>query len=310
MLPIKFLPVFAILAALLGSATAAVAKPLDVVASFSIIGDFARQVGGDRVRLRVLVGSNGDAHVYEPKPADAIAMAKADVILVNGLQFEGFLKRLLEASGSTATVVELSGGIEALEDPAGGHFHHHDGKAVFHTAPFDPHAWQDVANASLYVEAIARAFCSADAEGCELYKTNAHAYLQVLSGLDREIRAMIAAIPPGKRVVVVAHNAFRYFEAAYGLAFLAPQGVSTEAEASATDVAGIIRQIRLKRASAVFAENIADSRLVEQIAREAGLPLGGTLYSDALSEPDGPAASYVEMMRHNARTLAGAITRR
>lgn len=280
---------------------------LDVVASFSIIGDFAREVGGDRIALKTLVGPNGDAHVYEPKPADAIALARADVVLVNGLLFEGFLSRLVEASGTTAPIIELTRGAEILNDPEGGHYHFINGEAVFHAAPYDPHAWQSVANAKVFVENIAEAFCAADAEGCADYDANAAAYLEELTALDGEVRQAIAAIPEDKRVVVIAHHAFRYFEDAYGITFLSPQGVSTESEASAADVAGLIREVRERRAAAVFAENIADARLVEQIAAEAGLPLGGTLYSDALSGPEGPAATYVDLIRSNVATITSAI---
>ncbi|MCK9552227.1 zinc ABC transporter substrate-binding protein AztC [Aquamicrobium sp.] len=284
----------------------AAAEKLNVIASFSILGDFARQVGGDRIELRTIVGPDSDAHVYEPKPADAIAVAKADVVLVNGLLFEGFLQRLIEASGTSAAVVEATKGAEILNDPAGGHYHYVGGKAVFHEAPLDPHAWQSVANAKVYVKNIADAFCKADAEGCATYEANAQAYDGKLDALDREIRETVAAIPQDRRVFVVAHNAFRYFEHAYGVTFLAPQGVSTDAEASAADVAGVVREIAGKRAVAVFAENISNSRLVEQIASEAGLKLGGTLYSDALSKEDGPAATYADMMRQNLATIRDA----
>lgn len=278
-----------------------------MVATFSIIGDLAGRVGGDRIELKTLVGPNSDAHVYEPKPADAIALARAEVVLVNGLLFEGFLQRLVEASGTSATIAVLSDGADILHDPEGGHYHFVKGEAVFHSAPNDPHVWQSVANAKVYVTNIAAAFCAADAEGCPVYEANAAAYAGELDALDREIVEAIAAIPEDRRVAVVAHNAFRYFERAYGVTFLAPQGVSTESEASAADVASLIREIREKRAAAVFAENIADARLVEQIASEAGLTLGGTLYSDALSAPDGPAPTYLDLMRHNLKTLTAAI---
>lgn len=283
------------------------AEKLSVVASFSILGDFAGRVGGERIDLRTLVGPNGDAHVYEPKPADAIALARADVVLVNGLAYEGFLRRLVEASGARAAIVELTEGADILRDPEGGHFHHSGGKAVFHEAAYDAHAWQSVANARVYVQNIAKAFCAADAEGCPVYEANAAIYLDELTDLDAAIAEAIATIPEDRRVAVVAHNAFRYFEHRYGVTFLAPQGVSTESEASAADVASLIRQIREKRAAAVFAENIADARLVEQIAAEAGLVIGGTLYSDALSPADGSAPTYVDMMRHNADTLVTAM---
>ncbi|WP_048647148.1 zinc ABC transporter substrate-binding protein AztC [Nitratireductor soli] len=283
------------------------AEKLSVVATFSIIGDFARVVGGDRIELRTLVGPNSDAHVYEPKPADAIALARADVVLVNGLLFEGFLQRLVEASGTSAAIATLTDGADIVHDPDGGHYHYVNGEAIFHAAPNDPHAWQSISNAKVYVENIASTFCAADAAGCSTYEANTAAYLDELTVLDTEIRQAVDVIPEDRRVAVVAHNAFRYFERDYGVTFLAPQGVSTESEASAADVASLIREIREKRAAAVFAENISDTRLVEQIASEAGLTLGGTLYSDALSPADGPAPTYVDLMRHNVTTLGAAI---
>ncbi|MGI6247042.1 MAG: zinc ABC transporter substrate-binding protein AztC [Pseudochelatococcus sp.] len=292
--------------ALSAMSSAAMAEKLRVVASFSIIGDFAARIGGERIELRTLVGPDGDAHMYEPRPSDAIAAAHADVILINGLQLEGFMTRLIAASGASAPVVEVTAGIDVLRDPAGGHYHYVGGKAVFHAAPFDPHAWQSVANARVYVGNIAQALCAADTAGCDIYRANARAYLGELDALEGDIHKAIAAIPAEKRIVVVAHNAFRYFERAYGVRFLSPQGVSTEAEASAADVAGIVREIREKRVAAVLAENISDARLVKRIAAEAGMRVGGVLYSDALSGPEGPARSYLAMMRHNVDTIRAA----
>jgi zinc/manganese transport system substrate-binding protein len=259
--------------------------------------------------MRTLVGPNSDAHVYEPRPADALALARADVILVNGLMFEGFMDRLIEASESNAPIAVLTDGAEILNDPKGGHYHYVDGKAIFHATPNDPHAWQSVGNAKVYVGNIAKAFCAVDLDGCPTYEKNAAAYDDELTGLAADIKSAIKSLPKERRVAVVAHNAFRYFERDYGVTFLAPQGVSTESEASAADVASLIREIREKKAVAVFSENISDARLVEQIASEAGLELGGTLYSDALSQPDGPAASYLDMMRYNVKTIVEAIKR-
>lgn len=292
-----------------GAPAVAQDKKLSVVASFSIIGDLAQQVGGEHIELRTLVGPDGDAHVYEPRPADAMALARADVILVNGLLLEGFMERLIEASQADAPVTTVTDGANILNDPKGGHYHFVDGKAIFHATPNDPHAWQSVANVKTYVQNIEKAFCAANAQDCATYKSNAAAYIEKLTALDTDIKAQIGAIPQDKRVAVVAHNAFRYFERDYGISFVSPQGVSTESEASAADVASLIREIRKKRAAAVFAENIADSRLVEQIASEAGLTLGGTLYSDALSPADGPAPTYIDMMRYNVKILVSAINK-
>lgn len=287
------------------------AQPLKVVSSFSILTDLARNVGGDRVAITTLVGPNGDAHVYEPKPADAAAIAKADVVLVNGLQLEGFLPRLVAASGTQAPVVELTQGIEPLPNPEfeddehddhehDGHHHHHHGK-------FDPHAWQSVANAEIYVRNIAKAFCAADAAGCATYKKNAAAYETQLQALDAHVKAAIESIPADKRTVITSHDAFNYFDRDYGLQFVAPQGVSTQAEASAADVAALIKQVRADHASAIFIENITNPRLIEQIARETGIEVGGALYSDALSDASGPASTYIDMMRYNVATIKNAM---
>lgn len=214
------------------TASAAFAEPLKVVASFSIIGDFAKNVGGDRIAVTTLVGPDGDAHVYEPSPADAVSMASAKVVLVNGLHFEGFLQRLVEASASKAAIVELTKGVTPIEfkpefaeaeSAEGGNSHEgHDHGSI------DPHAFQSIPNARIYVKNIADAFCAADSAGCDSYKANAAAYTQKLDALDKEVREAINAIPSEKRVVITSHDAFGYFEHEYGLTFLAPQGLSTE----------------------------------------------------------------------------------
>ncbi|MGF7005950.1 zinc ABC transporter substrate-binding protein AztC [Aminobacter sp. BE322] len=287
--------------------TAFSAEPLKVVASFSIIGDFARNVGGDRIELTTLVGPDGDAHVYEPSPADAVTMSKADVVLVNGLQFEGFLQRLVEASATKASIVELTKGIEPLKMKEA-HSHEQEGTAEDgHHDGFDPHAFQSSANAKIYVSNIAGAFCAADAAGCDAYKANAARYTAELSEAEAYIKASVEAIPADKRTIITSHDAFGYFENAYGVTFLAPEGISTEAEASAADVAALIRQVREDKASAIFVENITNPRLVEQIAAETGVTVGGTLYSDALSKANGPAPTYIDLMKNNIGTIKGAI---
>ncbi|RWL17526.1 MAG: metal ABC transporter substrate-binding protein [Mesorhizobium sp.] len=304
--------------------SAAAAENLRVVASFSIIADFAKNVGGDRVDIITLVGPNGDAHVYEPKPADAATVGSADVVLVNGLQFEGFLQRLVEASATKAPVVELTKGGEVLRNTQEGGHHDQDKAAKgeeghaaeaeegheeghHHHGVSDPHAWQSVQNAELYVKNIADAFCAADAAGCDTYRANAQSYGRQLEGLEAEIKAAVAEIPEDKRTIITSHDAYGYFEHEYGIKFLAPEGVSTESEASASDVAALIKQIRQDKASAIFVENVTNPRLIEQIASETGLKVGGELYSDALSDKNGPAATYLEMMRHNITTIKGAI---
>ncbi|MBM3653164.1 MAG: metal ABC transporter substrate-binding protein, partial [Alphaproteobacteria bacterium] len=171
----------------------------------------------------------------------------------------------------------------------------------------DPHAWQDVANAKIYVEAIRDALTTADPEGGQAYKANAEAYLAKLDALDAEIRQAIDALPKERRRVVSTHDAFGYFASRYGVEFIAPQGVSTEAEVSARDVAKIIDAVKSQKVAAVFIENIADPRLAKRIASETGARMGGVLYSDALSDAKGDGATYVDMMRHNVKQLAKAL---
>ena len=292
------------------AALPAAADPLKVVASFSIIGDFAKNVGGERIALTTLVGPNGDAHVYEPKPADAAVVSDADVVLVNGLHFEGFLQRLVEASATKATVVELTKGVEALaavDEKHEGETHEAEAEAGHDHGAIDPHAFQSIANAKTYVKNIADAFCSADADGCDAYRANAEAYNGKLDTLETEVKAAVASIPADKRTIITSHDAFGYFQHAYGVTFLAPEGISTDAEASAADVARLIEQVRHDKASAIFVENITNQRLIEQIASETALKIGGTLYSDALSDADGPAATYIDMMRNNIGAIKGAI---
>jgi zinc/manganese transport system substrate-binding protein len=290
----------AALAALCAAAPARAQQRLDVVASFSILGDFVKNVGGDRVVVQSLVGPNGNAHVYAPSPGDAKKVADAKVVFVNGLGFEGWLERLVKASGSKAPIVVATAGIKPRER-AGDPQHDHDhGRA-------DPHAWQSVANAKIYVANIRDALIAVDPAGKDAYTANAAAYLAKLDELDREVRDVMAKIPADRRRVITSHNAFAYFQDAYGITFIAPQGVSTEAEASAKDVAAIISQIRKQKAAAVFLENVTDPRLVEQIARETGAKVGGTLYSDALTGDKGDAPTYIDLIRHNLRQLAAAL---
>lgn len=278
------------LAALNAPSFAETAK-IPIVASFSIIGDLVREVGGDRVLVTTIVGPDGDAHVYEPSPADGRRIAQARLIFVNGLGFEGWLDRLMRAAKNKGEVVTLGKKVAARKGEEGQ----------------DPHAWQDVANAKIYVEEIREALTAADPEGAQVYKANADAYLARLDALDAEIRQAIDALPKERRRVVSTHDAFGYFAARYGVEFIAPQGVSTEAEVSARDVAKIIDAVRTHKVAAVFIENIADPRLAKRIASETGARMGGVLYSDALSGAMGDGATYIDMMRHNVKQLAKAL---
>jgi len=307
---------FALAAALLWTTSVSAAEKLSAIASFSILGDVVAEVGGDRIELKTIVGPGGDAHVYQPTPADAGAISRAAVVFVNGLGFEGWINRLIKASGYKGPVVTVTAGIEPLRTDERPEDHHHGVKVTgnstrksndHHHGELDPHVWQNPKNVIVYVANVREALCKADAAGCDFYTRNAAAYTAKLEALDTEIRGKLAAIVTDRRKVITSHDAFGYFAEAYGVKFLAPQGISTESEASAKDVAKLIDQIRQEGVRAVFVENISDTRLISQIARETGAKIGGTLYSDALSGPNGPASTYLDMMRHNANIIAGAI---
>jgi zinc/manganese transport system substrate-binding protein len=287
--------------------------PIRAVASFSILGDMVQKVGGDRVVVEVLVGPGGDAHVFQPKPSQAKLIGQAQIVFSNGLGFEGWMSRLLNTAKYKGRHMVVSEGVKPIEAEGGheqdrtnhkdhgkkGHGHDH--------GEIDPHAWQSVPNAMAYVGNIAKGLCEADAAGCDNYKRNAAAYSSELKALDTDIRALWAAIPAAQRRVITSHDAFGYYAKEYGVSFLAPQGVSTDSEASAKGVAQLVRQIKKEQIKALFVENISDPRLIAQIGRETGVKPAGELFSDALSDGKGPASSYVAMMRTNTAVLARAI---
>lgn len=414
--------------------------PVPVVATFSILGDLVKQIGGNHVSLTTLVGPDGDAHVYQPTPADARAVSRAKVLFVNGLKFEGWIDRLVDASGFKGVRIVATKGIKAipfedndehgdsnhafewagvfdlsvgtynwsfakvggkyadpamkmvilksdkidvteekaeklLEDKNSDAKHHNDilvaqdkaytlnfedtkkatnftveitkaGKYAFFTEhmPFefeadehffkdiagkdvepvmqepdaghdhghshgavDPHAWQSATNIGIYIDNITMALAIANPSNAKDYFKNRELYVAKIRALDADIGSRMNAIPDNSRTVVTSHDAFGYFAKRYGLKFIAPQGMSTESEASAKDVAKLITQIRKEKISAVFVETITDNRLIKQIANETGAKIGGTLYSDALSKPSGPAGTYLKMMRHNASTILSAL---
>ncbi|HEY4835327.1 MAG TPA: metal ABC transporter substrate-binding protein [Bradyrhizobium sp.] len=264
---------------------------LHVVTSFSILGDLARNVGGDRVSITTLVGPDSDVHVYTPAPADAKKVADAKLLLINGLGLEGWLPRLLQSSGSKAPIILATKGIAPLKLGSDA----------------DPHAWQSVANARIYVANIRDALVAAAPADAEVFRANTDAYLAKFDALDREVREAVAKIPQNRRKVISTHDAFGYFAAAYGIEFIAPEGVSTESEPSARDIAGIITQIKTSKIPAVFLENISDPRLIQRIAAETGAKIGGTLYSDSLTGENGDAPTYIELVRHNIKTLTSAL---
>lgn len=289
------------LALALGIAMPAAAQaPVKAVASFSILGDMVRAVGGQRVDVTTLVGPDGDAHVFQPTPGDARAVAESKVVFVNGLGFEGWMERLTQSAGFKGPVIAATAGIQPQKMKGGNEKAHGNGA-------FDPHAWQDLRNALTYAGNIEKGLTAADPAGAETFKANATAYKKQLQELDAWVKSEIAGVPKAKRRVVTSHDAFGYFASAYGVQFLAPVGVSTDAEPSAKGVAALIRQIKSQKITALFVENITNPRMIEQIGKETGVKPGPRIYSDALSKADGPAGTYVKMFRHNVAALKAAM---
>jgi zinc/manganese transport system substrate-binding protein len=275
---------------------------LPVVASFSILGDLVQQVGGERVTLELLVGPGGDAHAVQPTPAMARRVAGARLLFSNGLGFEGWMARFLRSAGFAGRHVVVAEGLKPRPAPATpGHRH------AGHAHDVDPHAWQDVSLARHYVARIAEGLCTADAPHCPGYRERAAALDARLAALDTEIRVAWAALPAQRRVVITSHDAFGYYGAAYGVRFLAAQGVAAESEPTPKGIAALVRQVRAEGTRALFVESIADPRVIEQVARETGVRPSGTLFSDALSPPGGPAPTYEAMMRFNTQALLTAL---
>lgn len=300
------------------------ADKLKVVATFSVLGDLATEIGGDHVEVRTLVGPNGDAHTFEPSPADAKAMGGAAVLVENGLGLEGWLGRLITVSGFKGEKVIATEGVKPIawtgaEEEEGhdhdkpeakaeaGHDGHDHAAHEGHSHSVDPHAWQNPLNGVLYVQNIVAGLSAADPEHAAEYKAKGDQLASALQAIDTNFKAEFAKVPAERRKIVTSHDAFGYFADAYGIQFVAPEGVSTESEASAADVAKIIRQIKAEKIMSLFAENITDPRLLNQIARETGVTIGGELFSDALSPPDGPAPTYLKMFENNGAKLLAAM---
>jgi zinc/manganese transport system substrate-binding protein len=274
------------------------AEPIAVVASFSILGDLVQVVGGERVKITTLAGPDADAHEFSPSPAHAKALLAARLFVVNGLNFEPWAQKLAKSAGYKGETLVASSGIKARQMEAeAGHAH----------AEADPHAWQNPLNVVQYVANIATALAKIDPAGAATYRANADAYAGQLKDFDAKATSQFAAIAANKRKVITSHDAFGYLGARYGITLLAPEGISTDSEPSAKHVAGLIRQIKREKIRAVFVENMSSPKLIEQLSKDAGVTLGATLYSDALSNETGPASTYLKMMRHNLTALIAGM---
>lgn len=272
------------------------AEPVPVVASFSILGDLVQVVGGDRVKVTTLAGPDADAHEFTPSPRDARAVLNARLFVINGLSFEPWAQKLAKSAGYKGETVVASKGVKPRQmaaEPGHGHGH----------AETDPHAWQSTLNVVQYVNNIAAGLAKADPSGAATYQANAAAYARQLKDFDAQAKAQFDAIERAKRKVITSHDAFGYLAARYGITMLAPEGVNTDSEPSAKHVAELIRQIKREKIKAVFVENMSNPKLIEQLSKDAGVSVGATLYSDALSEASGPAPTYLKMMQHNVTQL-------
>jgi len=273
-------------------ASASLAKDrIKIVASFSILGNMVEQVVGDHADVTTIVGPDADAHVYQPSAADARAVANADIIFVNGLGFETWSDTLIVESGTNASVHVATAGV----------------KIVTVDGSTDPHAWNSLSNGVVYVNNIAATLSEKMPTKANMIEANRAAYVDQLLALDIATKATLANLPANKRTVVTAHDAFGYLADAYDMIFLAPVGIDTDAEPSAQELAVLIDQLKADGAAALFVENITSPALVQQIADETGLTIGGRLFSDALSERGGPATSYLAMFEYNLETLLTAL---
>lgn len=277
------------------SSQAALAKSLNVVASFTVLADMAKQVGGEHVTVKSLVGPDGDPHSFEPSPQDSVALSKADVVIVSGLGMEGWMDRLVSASGYKGKVIVASEGISTRKMID-------DGKQIT-----DPHAWNSAENGAIYAQNITRALVAADPEDAAAINDTGSEYVTRLKLLDSWAKTRFEAIPKSKRKVLTSHDAFGYFGQEYGVTFMAPVGFSTEAEANASDVAGLIKQLKEQHIKTYFIENQTDPRLVKQIAAASDAQPGGELYPEALSAANGPASTYEMAFKHNVDTIANSM---
>lgn len=285
-------------------------SPVKVVATFSILADMVEQVGGDLVQVHSLVGRDSDAHVFQPTPRDTRELAQADLVVINGLGFEGWIERLIKASGFKGPMVVASKDVRVIEAsqnaPKDRHGHAH-GKHDHAHGPADPHAWQSLHNAKVYVSNIRDALIAIRPQHKDQITSNAAQYVAQLDALDQRLRSAFESIPKTKRKAIISHDAFNYLAREYDIEFLPVRGWSTGREASASDVANLIRQVREGKVQAFFIENMSDGRVLERIAQETGAKSGGTLYSDALSAPGTQADTYLKLYETNAQRLIDAL---
>ena len=290
------LRVYIILISLFHGVSLSASDKPKVVASASIFQDMAEHLGKDLVTVQSIVPIGGDPHIYEPTPSDAVLVASADIILVNGLTFEGWITELIENSGSKAQVILITEGVDAIMSE------------IYDNAA-DPHAWMDANNGKIYANNISKALQKYDPKNKSIYESNLDEYLTELSELDNYIAKAIKSIPEKKRVLITSHDAFAYYGKRYGILLSAIMGISTDAEAQTSDIVRVNKIIKESGISAVFIESTINPRLLEQLAKDNNIEIGGELYADSIGDKDSPAGGYIEMLRHNTDVIVNALSK-
>lgn len=268
-------------------------RPL-VVTSASIFADMAQVISGDLVAVASVVPIGGDPHTYEPTPSDVQLIARANLILINGLTFEGWINEMIENSGTRASVALITEGLEAIASEE-------------YQNSSDPHAWMSAKNGLTYVANIRDALIRLDPANAEIYRFNAGLYSLQLKDLDLYIQAQIARIPEYKRLLITSHDAFRYYGRQYGIQVEATLGTSTDAEVRTQDVARLTQLIRERQVPAIFVESTVNPKLIRQIASDQNVQIGGSLYADSLGEPGGVADTYLKMLQHNTDVIVAGL---
>jgi zinc/manganese transport system substrate-binding protein len=299
-----FLVLASVAALLVGAAGTQAADKPRVVATFSVIGDMVRNVAGDRVELTTIVGPGGDTELYQPTAADAGAVARAQVLFMNGLndQFEPWLEPLLKKADFKGTKVVVSRGAKILtaEDE-----HTSDGREK--AAAIDQHAWLDTRNGTVYVKNIAEALARADAANAASYREAAARYTKEIEAAGEWARAEMKTVPAAKRRVISSHDSLQYLAKEFAITLISIHGWTNDTEPSAAQLAALARQIKQERVRALFLDNMTDPRATERVAQETGVTIAGTIYGDALSKPGGEADSYIKMLRHNIAVLKAGM---
>ncbi len=271
-------------------------RPLKIVATATIMADMTKNIVGDQSVVHCIVPAGADPHVYDPTPADAKLIADADLIIQNGLTFEGWLSELISNSGTKAKVITLTEGVDVIG-------------SLDYTNSNDPHAWMNAANALVYIKNIKDALVEINPKNEEVYNFNYGVYKQQIEQLDNYILKEIQKIPENRRILITSHDAFQYYGKKYGIRLEAIQGTSTEAEAQTSDIIRLTKTIKENNIPAVFIESTINPKLLKGLAKENDIVVGGELFADSLGDEESEAATYLDMLRYNTDVIVAALSR-